>query len=70
MNKNSVTNIAGYKFEQIKNVDLISVYQQKCDELELKGTMLISKNGINFSLAGTQQATEKLLLFLKKTVDF
>ena len=38
VNKNSVTNIAGYKFEQIKNaVDLISVYQQKCEELGLKG---------------------------------
>ena len=59
VNKNSVTNIAGYKFEQIKNaVDLISVYQQKCEELGLKGTMLINKNVIYFSLAETQQSTE------------
>ena len=71
VNKNSVTNIAGYKFEQIKNaVDLISVYQQKCEELGLKGTMLISKNGINFSLAGTQQATEAIITFLEKDSRF
>ena len=71
VNKNSVTNIAGYKFEQIKNaVDLISVYQQKCEELGLKGTMLISKNGINFSLAGTQQATEEIIAFLEEDSRF
>mgnify|MGYP005748011883 FL=1 len=71
VNKNSVTNIAGYKFEQIKNaVDLISVYQQKCEELGLKGTMLISKNGINFSLAGTQQATEAIITFLEEDNRF
>jgi len=71
VNKNSVTNIAGYKFEHIKNaVDLISVYQQKCEELGLKGTMLISKNGINFSLAGTQQATEAIITFLEEDNRF
>ena len=71
VNKNSVTNIAGYKFEQIKNaVDLISVYQQKCEDLGLKGTMLISKNGINFSLAGTQQATEAIITFLEEDNRF
>ena len=49
VNKNSVVNIAGYKFEPLDDaIDLIPIYQQKCDELLLKGTMLISKNGINF----------------------
>ena len=71
VNKNSVTNIAGYKFEHIKNaVDLISVYQKKCEELGLKGTMLISKNGINFSLAGTQQATKAIITFLEEDNRF
>ncbi len=71
VNKNSVKNIAGYKFEHIKNaVDLISVYQKKCEELGLKGTMLISKNGINFSLAGTQQATEAIITFLEEDNRF
>ena len=71
VNKNSVVNIAGYKFEPLVDpVDLVSLYQQKCDELELKGTMLISKNGINFSLAGTQQATDAIIAFLEEDNRF
>ena len=71
MNENSVVNIAGYKFEPLKNpVDLVRMYQQKCDELKLKGTMLISKNGINFSLAGTQQATDTIIAFLEEDNRF
>jgi len=71
VNKNSVVNIAGYKFEPLVDpIDLVSVYQQKCDELELKGTMLISKNGINFSLAGTQQATDTIIAFLEEDNRF
>ena len=71
MNENSVVNIAGYKFEPLENpVDLVRMYQQKCDELKLKGTMLISKNGINFSLAGTQQATDTIIAFLKEDNRF
>ena len=71
MNENSVVNIAGYKFEPLENpVDLVRMYQQKCDELKLKGTMLISKNGINFSLAGTQQATNTIISFLEEDNRF
>ena len=71
VNKNSVVNIAGHKFEPLVDpVDLVSVYQQKCDELKLKGTMLISKNGINFSLAGTQQATDTIVAFLEEDNRF
>ena len=71
VNKNSVVNIAGYKFEPLVDpIDLVSLYQKKCDELELKGTMLISKNGINFSLAGTQQATDIIIAFLEKDNRF
>lgn len=71
VNKNSVVNIAGYRFEPLFDpIDLVSVYQQKCDELELKGTMLISKNGINFSLAGTQQATDTIIVFLEEDNRF
>ena len=71
MNENSVVKIAGYKFEPLENpVDLVRMYQQKCDELKLKGTMLISKNGINFSLAGTQQATDTIIAFLEEDNRF
>ena len=71
VNKNSVVNIAGYKFEPLDDpIDLVSTYQQKCDELLLKGSMLISKNGINFSLAGTQQATDTIIAFLEEDNRF
>jgi predicted sulfurtransferase len=71
VNENSVANIAGYKFEPLKNpVDLVRMYQQKCDELKLKGTMLISKNGINFSLSGTKEATDTIINFLEEDDRF
>ena len=71
VNKNIVVNIAGYKFEPLDNpIDLVSNYQRKCDELLLKGSMLISKNGINFSLAGTQQATDEIVAFLEEDKRF
>jgi len=71
VNENSVVNIAGYKFEPLKDpVDLVRIYQQKCDDLKLKGTMLISKNGINFSLAGTKEATDTIITFLEEDNRF
>ena len=71
MNENSVVNIAGYKFEPLEDsVDLVRIYQQKCDELKLKGTMLISKNGINFSLAGTKEATDTIITFMEEDNRF
>ena len=71
VNENIVVNIAGYKFEPLVDpIDLVSLYQKKCDELKLKGTMLISKNGINFSLAGTKQATDTIITFLEEDNRF
>ena len=71
MNENTTVNIAGYKFQPLEDAaDLISLYQNKCDELKLKGTMLISKNGINFSLAGTKQAIDKIIFFLEQDIRF
>ncbi len=71
MNENSVVNIAGYKFEPLEDpVELVRIYQQKCEELKLKGTMLISKNGINFSLAGTNEATETFISILEEDNRF
>jgi len=71
VNENSVVNIAGYKFEPLEDpVELVRIYQQKCEELKLKGTMLISKNGINFSLAGTNEATETFISILEEDNRF
>jgi len=71
VNENSVVNIAGYKFEPLEDpVELVRIYQQKCEELKLKGTMLISKNGINFSLAGTNEATKTFISILEEDNRF
>ena len=48
-------NVAGYKFEPLENLDsLIPEFQNKCDQLGLKGSVYLSPNGINFSIAGTE----------------
>lgn len=52
---NKITNIAGYQF--IENDDVGSVHkkvQAICDQTHLKGTIFISPEGINLSLAGNQ----------------
>ena len=57
-------NIAGYKFEPIDGLDsLIPSFQNKCDELDLRGSIYLSPNGINFSIAGTEEAVASYLEF-------
>lgn len=51
--------IAGYKFLKLENLnELQASLQNSCRRLELKGTILLSAEGINIMLAGTQSATE------------
>ena len=65
MNKNLFLNIAGYKFEQLDSLDtLIPEFQNKCDELELKGSVYLSPRGINFSISGTEANIEKYIEFM------
>ncbi len=48
-------NIAGYKFVTIPDRDnLRQPFKQKCDSLELKGTILLSYEGINIFVAGLE----------------
>ena len=41
-----------------------------CLELELKGTVLLSPNGINFFVAGTHEAIEEYVSFLEEDERF
>ena len=71
MNKNLFLNIAGYKFEQIDSLDtLIPEFQDKCDELELKGSVYLSPRGINFSISGTEANIEKYIDFMESDSQF
>ena len=71
MNKNLFLNIAGYKFERLDSLDtLISEFQDKCDELELKGSVYLSPRGINFSISGTEANIEKYIDFMESDSQF
>ena len=71
MNKNLFLNIAGYKFERLDRLDtLIPEFQDKCDELELKGSVYLSPRGINFSISGTEANIEKYIDFMESDSQF
>ena len=71
MNKNLFLNIAGYKFERLDSLDmLIPEFQDKCDELELKGSVYLSPRGINFSISGTEANIEKYIEFMESDSRF
>jgi len=64
-------NVAGYKFEPLENLDsLIPEFQNKCDELSLKGSVYLSPNGINFSIAGTEENIDTYIKFMEEDSRF
>ena len=71
MNNLNVLNIAGYKFEPLDDLDvLIPKFQNKCDALDLRGSVYLSPNGINFSLAGSEEAVAQYLIFMEEDARF
>jgi UPF0176 protein len=71
VNNLNVLNIAGYKFEPLDELDvLIPKFQNKCDALDLRGSVYLSPNGINFSLAGSEEAIEQYLIFMEEDARF
>lgn len=64
-------NVAGYKFEPLENLDsLIPEFQNKCDQLGLKGSVYLSPNGINFSIAGTEENIDTYIKFMEEDSRF
>ena len=64
-------NVAGYKFEPLENLDsLIPQFQKKCDQLGLKGSVYLSPNGINFSIAGTEKNIDAYIEFMEEDSRF
>ena len=69
--KMPLVNIAGYRFVDLPDRDeLRKPFQVKCKELGLKGTILLSPNGINFFLAGTQEMIDEYLQLLEEDERF
>jgi len=66
-----VVNIAGYRFIDLQDRDqLREPFLKRCEELHLKGTILLSPNGINFSLSGSQESVDGYLEFLESDDRF
>ena len=71
MNNLDVLNIAGYKFEPLDNVEvLVPEFQSVCNDLGLKGSVYLSPNGINFSLASSEESIEEYLHFMEQDKRF
>ena len=64
-------NIAGYRFVDIPDRDsLRNPIREKCIGLGLKGTVLLSHNGINFFLAGNEGEIDEFVSFLEEDERF
>ncbi|MCH2203523.1 MAG: sulfurtransferase [Fuerstiella sp.] len=58
----SVVNIAGYKFVAISDLEeRRSILRALTQQLELRGTILLSPEGINLFVAGSRDAADRLL---------
>jgi UPF0176 protein len=65
-----VVNIAAYKFTPLTNlVERREPLRSLCRELELKGTILLSPEGINVFVAGRRTAIETLLETLEQDAE-
>ena len=64
-------NIAGYKFVVLDDRDTLrQPFKVKCDELGLKGTILLSHEGINIFVAGPEQSIVAFRAYLSKDERF
>ncbi len=62
----SVVNIAGYRFVDLPDsADIREPLLKRCLKLDLKGSILLSQNGINIFLAGTQLSIDAFLQYLE-----
>jgi UPF0176 protein len=67
----NILNIAGYKFVALTELPALkALLIAKCQEQSLKGTILLSPEGINLSLAGTLENVRFFQNFLKMDQRF
>ena len=64
-------NIAGYRFVDLPDRDsLRAPIREKCTDLGLKGTVLLSHNGINLFLAGREGDIDEFTSYLEEDDRF
>jgi len=67
----SVVNIAGYRFVDLPDRNnLQQPFRDVCRDLQLKGTILLAHEGINFFIAGSPEAIDSYLGFLQADSRF
>ncbi|HIG20135.1 MAG TPA: hypothetical protein EYQ78_05125, partial [Candidatus Poseidoniales archaeon] len=65
------TNIAGYRFVPIYDRNEMRwPLRDFCIDLELKGTILLSEEGINFFLSGTQESVDRFIAHMNEDERF
>lgn len=72
-NKLSIVNISGYKFVSLSEAQLPKMREDlksKALACDLKGTILLSTEGINSFLAGTRENIDAFVGFLKALPEF
>ena len=63
----SYVNIAAYKFITLDNTeDMRPLFQTRCQELNLRGTVLLTPEGINMFLSGLREDIDAFLAWLRQ----
>lgn len=66
-----VVNISTYKFVELNNLETMqAAFKTKLEELSLKGSIVLSSEGINIMLAGSRSAVDGFAAFLKSDSRF
>ena len=66
-----ISNVAGYRFVDLPDRDALrQPFLDQCNQSGLRGTILLSHEGINFFLAGSQAGIDTYLDFLNKDERF
>ena len=64
-----ILNVAGYRFIDLPDRDeLRESFLEVCTNLDLRGTVLLSPNGINFFLAGPENKVSDFIDFLESDI--
>lgn len=67
----NILNVAAYKFVGVPDrATLQPILQQKCESLQLKGTILLADEGINFTLAGKAEHIREFIEYLASNEIF
>ena len=66
-----ILNISGYRFVSLLDAqELQQKFRDFCQPLDLKGTVILSPEGINIGIAGTQPTIQQFIAFLSQDFRF